>query len=158
MSKKPPRGAKIQVSWQNAEEIFPARILKNMAKLHLIFGIVVFIVFLVTGRLMRADFPDKDAIPQEFRLLMRSRHIYILLASLVHIVLGVYLEIRRETLQKYVQIFASVLLFTGTILLIYAFFYETYATKHFSEVSRFGLYTSLAGTIFHLFGGFQLSK
>jgi hypothetical protein len=129
-----------------------------MARLHLIFGIVVFVVFLVTGRLMRWDFPDKDAISQEFRLLMRSRHIYILLASLVHIVLGVYLQMRRETLPKTVQIFASVLLFAGALLLIYAFFYETYTTRHFSDLSRFGLYLSLAGTIFHLLGGFQIRK
>jgi hypothetical protein len=89
---------------------------------------------------------------------MRSRHIYILLASLVHIVLGVYLQMRRETLPKTVQIFASVLLFAGALLLIYAFFYETYTTRHFSDLSRFGLYLSLAGTIFHLLGGFQIRK
>ncbi len=129
-----------------------------MAYLHLIFGIVVFVIFLITGKMMRSDFPDKDAIPQEFRLLMRSRHIYILLVSLVHIVLGVYLRISADARRRCVQIFASALLFSGTLLLIFAFFYETYTTRHFSEVSRFGLYTSLAGTIFHLLGGFQLKK
>lgn len=125
---------------------------------HLIFGIIVFIMFLVTGKFMRLDFPDKEAIPQEFRLLMRSRHIYILLASLVHIVLGVYLQINRDVLQKYLQTFASVLLFAGTILLIYAFFYETYAAHGFSNFSRYGLYLNLAGTILHFFGGFNLKK
>jgi hypothetical protein len=129
-----------------------------MAYLHLIFGIVVFIVFLITGRLMRWDFPDKEAIEQEFRMLMRSRHIYILLASFVHIVLGVYLRISADARRKYVQIFASALLFTGTLLLICAFFYETYATRHFSEMSRYGLYVSLAGTLFHLLGGYELKK
>lgn len=107
---------------------------------------------------MRVDFPDKDAIPPEFRLLMRSRHIYILLAGLIHIALGVYLEIRPRAGQKNLQIFASLLLFAGTALLIYAFFYETYATKNFSELSRYGLYACLAGTIFHLFGGFRLKS
>jgi len=57
---------------------------------HLIFGIAVFLVFTQTGSLMRADFPDKDAIPQDLRLLMGSRHIYILFAALIHIVLGVF--------------------------------------------------------------------
>lgn len=129
-----------------------------MAHLHLIFGIVVFIVFLVTGRLMRWDFPDKDQIEQEFRMLMRSRHIYILLASLVHIVLGVYLRISADARRRYVQFFASALLFAGTLLLIFAFFYETYATRHFSDVSRYGLYASLAGTIFQLLGGYENKK
>lgn len=137
----------------------PARNVKLfMVYLHLIFGIVVFLIFLVTGRMMRWDFPDKDAIPQEFCLLMRSRHIYVLLASLLHIVLGIYLRISEDTRRRYVQIFASALLFAGTLLLISAFFYETYTTRQFSKVSRFGLYTSLVGTIFYLLGGFQMKK
>lgn len=126
-----------------------------MARLHLIFGIILFIAFLATGRFMRWDFPDKEAIPPEFRLLMRSRHIYILLSSLIHIVLGVYLKIHKETLRKYLQIFASFLLFAGSVLFVWAFVYETYATRHFSDVSGYALYATLAGTIFHLLGGFQ---
>lgn len=129
-----------------------------MSHVHLIFGIAVFVVFLVTGKLMRVDFPDKEIISQDFRLLMRSRHIYILLVSFVHIVLGVYLRIHKEIWRKYVQTFASALLFAGTILLIWAFFYETYTAKSFSEISRWGLYLSLGGTIFHLFGGFRLKS
>lgn len=45
-----------------------------MARVHLIFGLLLFVVFLITGQYMRADFPDKDAIDQTLRLLMRSRH------------------------------------------------------------------------------------
>lgn len=107
---------------------------------------------------MRVDFPDKEIIPQDFRLLMRSRHIYILLSAFIHILLGLYLQIRQEIWQKYVQIFASILLFTGTILLIFAFFYETYTTHGFSQVSRYGLYATLGGTILHVFGGFRLKS
>lgn len=107
---------------------------------------------------MRIDFPDKEIIPQEFRLLMRSRHIYILLSGFIHIILGLYLQFRPLVWQKSLQIFGSLLLFAGTILLISAFFYETYTTRGFSDVSRQGLYTTLAGTIFHLLGGFQVKS
>jgi len=129
-----------------------------MARLHLVFGILLFVVFALTGKFMRADFPDKDAIPQEFRMLMRSRHIYILLSSLIHILLGVYLEIRRETPQKYVQMLASALLFAGSVLFVWAFVHETYRARHFSDLSRYALYVTLAGTVFHLIGGFRLKK
>ena len=105
---------------------------------------------------MRVDFPDKEIIPQELRILMRSRHIYIFLSAFAHILLGLYLKINAPIWRKYLQFFGSLLLFTGTILLIYAFFYETYSTQHFSEVSRFGLYMTLGGTILHLFGGFKM--
>lgn len=129
-----------------------------MSYLHLIFGIILFVVFTVTGRFMRVDFPDKDLIPQDLRLLMRSRHIYILLSSLIHIVLGVYFQMRPRVWQKSLQIFGSTLIFAGSFLFVWAFVYETYTTKMFSEISRFALYATLGGTVFHLFGGFRLKS
>lgn len=129
-----------------------------MSYLHLIFGIITFVVFLITGKFMRWDFPDKDAIPQDFRILVRSRHIYILLSSLIHIVLGVYLQIHPQIWRKVLQIFASLLLITGSVLFVWAFVYETYTTRHFSDLSRNALYITLAGTIFHLFGGLKVKK
>jgi hypothetical protein len=107
---------------------------------------------------MRWDFPDKEIIPPEFRLLMRSRHIYILLSSLIHIVLGVYLQIHAQTWRKVLQLCASFLLISGSFLFVWAFFYETYASQHFSDLSRFALYVTLAGTVFHLIGGFTVRK
>jgi hypothetical protein len=129
-----------------------------MAYLHLVFGIILFIAFLTTGKFMRWDFPDKEIIPPDFRMLMRSRHIYILLSSLIHIVLGVYLRIHAEMWRRISQTFASVLLFTGSVLFIWAFVYETYMTRHFSDLSRFALYMTLAGTVLHLIGGYKLEK
>lgn len=129
-----------------------------MAYLHLVFGLVLFVVFTVTGKFMRWDFPDKEIIPPDFRILMRSRHIYILLSSLIHILLGVYLKIHPEVWRKSVQILASVLLIAGGVLFVWAFVYETYTTRHFSDLSRYALYATLAGTVLHLIGGYKLQK
>ena len=129
-----------------------------MSYAHLIFGIVLFVVFLVTGKFMRVDFPDKDIIPQDLRLLMRSRHIYILFSSLIHILLGLYLQMNQKLWRKSLQVFGSVLLFAASLLLIWAFVFETYTAKHFSEVSRYGIYATLAGTIFHLLSQNRISK
>jgi hypothetical protein len=107
---------------------------------------------------MRWDFPDKEIIPQDLRILMRSRHIYILLSSLIHICLGVYLQIHATAWRKILQILASSFLFAGSILFVWAFIYETYTTRHFSDISRYALYTTLAGTILHLIGGFKIRK
>lgn len=128
-----------------------------MSYLHLIFGVLLFVVFTVTGKFMRVDFPDKDLIPQDLRLLMRSRHIYILLSSLIHICLGVYLQVHAETWRKVLQIFASVLLILGSVLFVWAFIYETYDLQKFSDISRFALYATLGGVVFHLFG-FRLNS
>ncbi len=115
-------------------------------------------MFLVTGRLMRFDFPDKEIIPQDFRLLMRSRHIYILFSALLHILLGLYFQFANRLWQKILQMTGSVLLSVSTGFLIWAFFAETYYTKHFSDISRYGIYLSLAGVVFHLFGKISLKK
>lgn len=124
-----------------------------MAWLHLIFGVLLFFVFTTTGSFMRADFPDKEAIPQELRLLMRSRHIYILFSALIHIALGVYLQVRPEIVRRILQYSGSAFLFASSVLLVWAFVNETYSLQRFSDVSRFGIYTSLAGVGLHLVGG-----
>lgn len=102
---------------------------------------------------MRADFPDKDAIPPEFRVLMRSRHIYILFSALVHLGLGVYLRLRPWVLQRALQISGSVVLVYSSVMLVWAFVVETYQLQHFSNLSRSGIYAALTGIGLHLIGG-----
>jgi hypothetical protein len=123
---------------------------------HLIFGIALFFVFTTTGSYMRADFPDKDAIPQDLRLLMRSRHIYILFAALMHLCLGVYVQLRPILLQKIIQITASSVLTLASIMLVYAWYIETYDLQHFSNTSRYGIYLSLTAVVLHVIGGFRV--
>lgn len=123
-----------------------------MRRIHLITGIILFIVFLTTGQFMRANFPDKDIIPQELRILMRSRHIYILYCAFLHILLGVYIQMRPGW-RRWLQYAGSSILYASAILLVWAFVAETYTFAHFSEISRFGIYTSLAGVALHLIGG-----
>ena len=126
-----------------------------MSYFHLIFGILLFIVFTITGRFMRADFPDKQEIDQAFRMLMRSRHIYILFSALIHLALGIYLQIRPLMWQKAIQITGSAILTVSSILLVWAFFTETYEIHGFTTISRYGIYAALAGVILHLIGGFN---
>ena len=121
-----------------------------MARVHLVYGLLLFVVFLVTGQYMRADFPDKDAIDQTLRVLMRSRHIYILFSALIHIGLGLYFTPRTAARRRSVQYVGSAFLFLSSALLVSAFVRETYTLSAFSDLSRFGIYTSLAGIGLHL--------
>ncbi|MEQ1763144.1 MAG: hypothetical protein ABL984_08370 [Pyrinomonadaceae bacterium] len=121
-----------------------------MSRVHLVFGLLLFVVFLVTGQYMRADFPDKEAIDQTLRVLMRSRHIYILFSAMIHIGLGLYFTSRFETWRKALQYAGSAVLMASSILLVIAFVQETYEFGAFSELSRYGIYTSLAGIGLHL--------
>ncbi len=121
-----------------------------MARLHLVFGLLIFVVFLVTGQFMRADFPDKDAIDQTLRILMRSRHIYILFSALIHVALGLHFVTSGPDWRRIIQYAGSAVLFTSSVLLTVAFVQETYIFTAFSDLSRFGIYTSLSGVGLHL--------
>ena len=121
-----------------------------MARLHFIFGLLLFIVFLITGQYMRADFPDKGAIDKSLRLLMRSRHIYILFSALIHVGLGLYFAARSEAWRKSAQYAGSLVLIASSVLLVTAFIQETYFFAAFSELSRYGIYSSLAGIALHV--------
>jgi hypothetical protein len=124
---------------------------------HLIFGLVLFVVFTQTGEYMRVDFPDKEAISQELRVLMRSRHIYILFSALIHLSLGVYLRMNARPWQKVLQYGGSLLLTAAGVVLVWAFITETYHFQGYSDFSRNGIYLSLAGVGMHLIGGIRRS-
>jgi len=121
-----------------------------MSRLHLIFGLLLFVVFLITGQYMRADFPDKDPIDPTLRVLNRSRHIHIPFSALIHIALGIYFTTRVVNWRRSLQYAGSTVLMASSILLVIAFVQETYSFAAFSELSRFGVYTSLAGIGLHL--------
>jgi hypothetical protein len=123
---------------------------------HLIFGLALFAIFAITGRYMRVDFPDKDAIDQFLRVLMRSRHIYILFNALIHISLGIYLQMRSRLWQRVTQYGGSIALIVASVYLVLAWRTETYELQQFSDLSREGIYLSLAGVVLHLIGGVSL--
>jgi Ni/Fe-hydrogenase subunit HybB-like protein len=51
------------------------------------------------------------------------------------------------------QIGGSLTMFVSSGLLIWAWYVETYRTQQFSDLSRNGIYLSLAGIGLHLLGG-----
>jgi hypothetical protein len=120
---------------------------------HLIFGFVLFAAFTITGQYMRADFPDKDMISPELRVLMRSRHIYIFFSALIHIIMGVYLSMRPRRWQRLLQYSGSAMLTVSSSLLLWAFIVESYELHSYSDLSRYGIFASLVGIGLHIFGG-----
>jgi hypothetical protein len=121
--------------------------------MHIIFGLLLFVAFLVTGRLLRADFPDKAEVDAGFRMLARSRHIYILFSALLHLGIGTYLRPQTARLSRAFQEIGSAVLLVASGLIFWAFFAETYQYHAFSDISRYGIYASLAGVALHLLGG-----
>lgn len=59
-----------------------------MRRIHLIIGLLGVIAFLLTGQFMKHHHPRMEELSAEVRMMYVSRHIYLLGASLVNVVLG----------------------------------------------------------------------
>lgn len=67
--------------------------------------------------------------------------------------LGVYMQLRPQTWPKVVEIAGSIALVAASVLLVWAWRVETYDLQQFSNLSREGIYLSLAGVGLHVIGG-----
>ena len=123
--------------------------MKWVSVLHLSFGFLMFIAFLLTGQYMDKNFNhliDMEDLP---RALMRAQHLYILLAALINIVLGCYLTVSKDKLIMIFQILGSLLIICATLLLLYSFFTELPSDHIERPLCRLALYTMLAGVLGH---------
>src|SRR2546428_543326 len=75
-----------------------------MKKVHLTFGILVLIVFLLTGQYMDKYYHHMVGVPDGTRLLYRTRHIFILLSGLTNLGIGAYFSYRLESWRRVLQL------------------------------------------------------
>jgi hypothetical protein len=122
-----------------------------MKKLHLIFGIFALVVFLLTGQFMHRYYNHMVGVETGVRLLYRTRHIFILLAALLNLGIGIYFNRRQQAWRKILQYLGSMLIVTGSVLFMAGFFYEPQLENLYTPLSHWGTYTVVAGTFFHLF-------
>jgi hypothetical protein len=126
-----------------------------MRPLHLIFGVFVLVVFLLTGKYMDVYYNHMVGVSDAPRLLYRTRHIFILLSGLVNLGIGIYLSYRQQLWSKILQWLGSLLIVTASLLFITAFFYEPKLMNLYTPLSHWGTYTIAIGTLCHLFSGVQ---
>src|SRR5262247_3362636 len=94
-----------------------------MRRVHFAVGLVGVVAFLATGAYMRAGFPDLYAGNEVLRYLYRSNHVYILLASLVNVALGVHLAPAPPGWRATVSLVGSFLVIVAPVVLCFAFFF-----------------------------------
>ena len=124
-----------------------------MKRFHQIFGLLVLIVFLLTGQYMDRYHNHLREMPDGMRMLYRTRHIYILLTGLVHLGIGTYFFNERELWRRILQRLGSMLLVLSTLLLLVAFFYEPNLPNLYTPVTHWAIYAAAIGTLLHLFCG-----
>lgn len=99
--------------------------MKNLLrKFHLITGLILLVIFPLTGAYLRARVPYLPAEGDRWRFSMRGNHIYILLFGLLHLLLGVYFRLGNRGWVKRLQTVSSALLIQSSAMVVAAFFFE----------------------------------
>jgi hypothetical protein len=125
-----------------------------LRRLHLIVGTTAFLAFLITGQFMRHHSPPMLLLSDSVRLMFRSRHIYILAAALVNLMLGLYMQRHSQGWRRVVQAIGSAFVIASPMLLILAFTIEP--QRGFQEemhASAAGLYTLFLGAVAYVISG-----
>ena len=121
-----------------------------MRATHLAIGLLAVAIFLVSGQLLRHHHPPMNTLSDSARLMLRSRHIYILASGLVNLMLGLYVE-RKSGWRGTLQLIGSGLLLISPAMLVVAFVSEP-AGGFRPELlwSSMGLYALFGGAMLHL--------
>lgn len=129
-----------------------------MKRFHLIFGLVVVIVFLLTGQYMDRFHNHLQGMNDGPRLLYRTRHIFILLSGLIHLGLGSYFQYRLHPWLRILQILGSAFITIASILFMIAFFYEPKLDRLYAPLSLCGMILIAVGTLLHLLSGVKEAR
>lgn len=102
---------------------------------------------------MEFYYPHMDEVDDGMRMMLRSRHIYILLAGLVNIGVGAYFSYRTKLWRRILQGVGSILIILAPLLLILAFFYEPRLENLQRTLTLPGIVSLFTGALLHLLSG-----
>jgi hypothetical protein len=105
------------------------------------------IAFVATGFYMVMHFPAAYAGGEEIRYLYRANHIYLLLASLLSMTLGLYWSGARPGWRGKVALFGAWLLLAAPVVLAGAFLLEPPHGSPERPITFFGVLFALAGAL-----------
>ncbi len=121
-----------------------------MRRIHLWAGALTVGAFIVTGQFMRHHQPPLATLSDAERLMFRSRHIYILAAGLVNLMLGLYATGHAPGWRRTTQNIGSLLLIGSIAPLLLAFALEPRSGfQPEMRCSAIGLYALFAGCMAH---------
>jgi hypothetical protein len=118
-----------------------------MKRLHLIIGVTVVVIFLLTGQYM--EYVHNRLLPDGTRMLYRSRHIYLLLAGLINLAIGAYVVPQPRGWRRTIQIIGTILIVLSPGLLLAGFFSEPQLSPDQTRVAAFGIFSIALGTLMH---------
>ena len=124
--------------------------MKTINIIHCVTGLLFLLIFLATGQYMASLFPGLYEGNEVIRVLYRANHIYLLMAALINLALGIYLIQHGKNDRKYLQWFASVLIVISPMLLLYGFFFESTSTELERPATFWGVVFMLSGVLLNV--------
>ena len=128
-----------------------------MKRFHLIFGLIVIVVFLLTGQYMDRYHQHLMHMADGPRLLYRTRHIFILMSGLLHLGIGSYFNYRPSKGRRVCQIAGSIMITIGSVLFTLGFFYEPGLQELYAPLSKIGVILTAIGALLHLLSGLRVT-
>jgi hypothetical protein len=125
----------------------------EMKRLHKVVGLSVIVAFLLTGQFLDHHNPRMTELDDGTRMMFRSRHIYILLAGLLNLGIGIYFSYGPTRRRKVIQVIGSCLIVVAPFLLIGAFFYEPTLEGLQGTLTLPAMIALLTGTLLHFVSG-----
>lgn len=114
--------------------------METLKTIHFWFGTVGIIIFLLTGQYMFHELSVLQGMEDGPRMLYRSAHIYFLLASIINLLVGVYLDPTSLHTGKWMQYIISILIVIAPLFLLAGFFIEPHLEDLTRPYSKTGLY------------------
>jgi hypothetical protein len=124
-----------------------------MKRFHVIFGLTVLVVFLLTGQYMHRYHQHLMYMADGPRMLYRTRHIFILMSGLLHVGVGSYFKYRLQTWRRVLQVIGSVLITIAPMLFTIGFFREPTFQELNVPFSLLGMILIAVGALLHLISG-----
>ena len=120
-----------------------------MRRLHLYIGLGGIVAFILTGQYMDRWLQHLAGMADLPRMLYRSSHIYLLLASLMNLLLGLYLQEAPAGWRRWVRRLGSVPIALGPAHLLFAFAREAQIGGFGRPYARVAIYGLLLGAVMH---------
>ena len=120
-----------------------------LRRLHLFIGIIIVIIFILTGQFMHHNYNHLENMELMNRALFRAGHLYILLFGLINVALGSYLQIQHSKIIVKLQFLGSLAILIASVLVISAFFIELPTETIERPLTRLSLYLVFFGVTIH---------
>lgn len=121
-----------------------------LGNLHRSVGVAALILFIGTGAWMHFRYDHLRGMTDATRLLFRSTHIYLLLAALLNVAMGLGYRAAPGGWPAVLQRIGSALLLLTPLLFLAGFLSEPWLGDLQRPWSRPGIYACLAGVLLHL--------